>query len=190
MAAETCRREESLASSLETEPDRRSESRPRNRAALAAALFVAAGTAFLSGADDPFGGVSEPATPADEATSAPHEEERSLSGGRETGLLDVRPDPGWLTEFRGRVGETLTFRVTGNPAAGSVWGSDVYTDDSTLAAAAVHAGVLGPGETGLVKVTILPGQDRYDAATRHGITSGSYGPWTGSYRVERLDPVK
>lgn len=112
---------------------------------------------------------------------------RSLVQKLEDELLDVQPDPSWLTGYRGRTGETLIFRITGNPAAGSVWGSDVYTDDSSLAAAAVHAGALGAGETGLVQVTMLPGQSSYTAAARNGVTSSSYGDWQGSYRVARFD---
>lgn len=98
----------------------------------------------------------------------------------------VIADPGTLTHYRGRAGEVFLVRVTGNPAAGSVYGSETYTDDSALAAVVVHAGVLREGETGLVQVTILPGQANYDAATRHGITSYAYGPWSGSYRVDRV----
>ncbi len=63
--------------------------------------------------------------------------------------IAATPDPGTLTSYRDQVGETFTFEVTGDAAA-SVWGTDIYTDDSNLAAAAVHAGVLEDGETGLV----------------------------------------
>ena len=49
----------------------------------------------------------------------------------------------------------------------------------------MHAGVLGNGLKGVVKVTILPGQQSYPAATRGGITSHSWGQWSASYRVER-----
>ncbi|MGC1275358.1 MAG: LCCL domain-containing protein [Planctomycetaceae bacterium] len=101
-------------------------------------------------------------------------------------LPGILADPGTLTAYRGQIGETLFIRVTGNATAGSVYGSGVYTDDSTLAAAVVHAGVLDPGETGIVMITILPGQANYDAATRHGIASYAYGQWAGSYRVVRL----
>lgn len=98
----------------------------------------------------------------------------------------VLSDPGSLTGYRDRVGETLFIRVTGDPTAGSVYGSTVYTDDSTLAVAAVHAGVLEPRETGVVKVTILPGQANYDPANRHGVQSRAWGSWVGSYRVEAI----
>ncbi len=54
-------------------------------------------------------------------------------------------DPGNLTAYRDRVGQTFYFDVTG-ATAGTVWGNVIYTDDSALAAAAVHAGVLAPGQ--------------------------------------------
>src|SRR5262249_41216328 len=88
-----------------------------------------------------------------------------------------------LFGYRSRVGETFYFTVTGRTAA-TIWGTDVYTDDSPLAVAAVHAGVLRPGQRGTVKVTILPGQTAYAGSLRNGIRSTRYRAWGGSYRVE------
>lgn len=92
-------------------------------------------------------------------------------------------DPGTLTSYRDQVGETFTFEVTGDASA-SVWGTDIYTDDSYVAAAAVHAGILEDGETGLVEVTILPGEESYTGSTQNDVTSWDYGTWSGSYIVE------
>lgn len=91
------------------------------------------------------------------------------------------PDPGDLSGFRGQNGAMLKFEVTGS-VDGSVWGDGVYTDDSLLAAAAVHAGLLQRGETGIVTVEILPGQESYAASEANGIVSSSYASWQGSYR--------
>ncbi len=99
------------------------------------------------------------------------------------GSAPALPDPGNLTEYRDNAGETFRFQVTGN-ADQSVWGTDVYTDDSSLAAAAVHAGVLEDGEDGVVTVTILPGEDSYTGSDRNGVISMDYGSWAGSYKVE------
>lgn len=96
----------------------------------------------------------------------------------------VQPDPGNLTQFRGRNGRQFNFLVTG-AVGGNIWGTGVYTDDSTLAAAAVHAGILRNGEQGVVQVTILPGQDHYDGSFQNGVNSGSYANWDGSYRISR-----
>ena len=92
------------------------------------------------------------------------------------------PDPGDLSGFRGQDGTVLKFEVTGS-VAGSVWGDGIYTDDSTLAVAAVHAGVLRPDETGIVTVEILPGQQSYAASDAHGVATGTYGTWQGSFRI-------
>ena len=100
---------------------------------------------------------------------------------------NVLPDPGTLLNFRDKRGQALYFRVTGGQF-GSVWGTDVYTDDSTLAAAAVHAGALQNGQTGIVKVTPLPGRDSYTGSTRHGLTTSDWGTYSGSYRVEAVRP--
>jgi len=40
---------------------------------------------------------------------------------------------------------------------GNAWGTGIYSDDSDLGVAAVHAGILKVGETKTVKITILPG---------------------------------
>ena len=85
--------------------------------------------------------------------------------------------------FRTQPGKTLLFEVTG-VNAGSIWGSDVYTDDSELGLAAVHAGLLAVGEKGIVKVTIVAAQEKYTGSARNGVASGDYGRWDGSYRVE------
>ncbi len=88
--------------------------------------------------------------------------------------------PANLVGYRNRVGQTFEFNVTGS-TGGAVWGTDVYTDDSSIARAAVHAGVLAVGQTKVVTVTILPGQGSYPASTRNGVTTASWGAWSGSY---------
>jgi hypothetical protein len=92
-------------------------------------------------------------------------------------------DPGTLMGYRREVGKSILFEVTGSDAGG-IWGTGVFTDDSVLAKAAVHAGILAVGQKGVVKVTILPGQDSYDRTTSNGVMSGWWGNWSGSYRVE------
>ncbi len=97
-----------------------------------------------------------------------------------------RPDPGSLTLYNNYVDRVGFFRVTG-ANAGTVWGTETYTTDSSLAAAAVHSGALKMGETGLVKVTILPGRESYEGSTRNGITSSSWGSYSASYKVESVE---
>ena len=86
-------------------------------------------------------------------------------------------------QLRGYVGATVTLEIVG--ATGDVWGSDVYTDDSSIAAAAVHAGILKIGERGLVTITIAAGQESYSGSTRNGIASQNYGHFDGSFKIAR-----
>lgn len=96
------------------------------------------------------------------------------------GTAAVTAAPANLVGYRNKVGSVYQFTVTG-ASRGAVWGTDVYTDDSAVAVAAVHAGVLAAGETGTVTITILPGQSSYPASTRNGVSSSSWGAWAGSY---------
>jgi len=95
----------------------------------------------------------------------------------------VLPGPETLEDFRFMTGSVYHFLVTGDAGAEGVFGTNVYTDDSTLAAAAVHAGVLADGETGVVKVVMAPGQESYVGCEYNGVQSGSYGSWHGSFAV-------
>jgi hypothetical protein len=65
---------------------------------------------------------------------------------------------------------------------GQVWGSGVYTDDSSPCLAALHAGAIG-SSGGEVTLVPLPGRASYAGSVRNGITSSAYGRWHGSFRV-------
>jgi len=80
------------------------------------------------------------------------------------------------------VGATYYFRVTGD-AAGSVWGTDVYTGDSSIAAAAVHAGLVKAGETAVVKIAVEKPLQQYQGSVRNGVTSRDYGTYGAAYRL-------
>lgn len=118
------------------------------------------------------------------------EKEEKDAGGK------VQPDPGDLFGFQGQVGKTFSFRITGAapglalpmggravpvPLGGAVWGTDVYTLDSTLALAAVHAGVIQAGKTGVVKVKILPPRVGFVGSLRNGVGSGNFGGFPGAF---------
>ena len=88
--------------------------------------------------------------------------------------------PSNLKSYRDKVGQVFHFTLTGT-LTGSVWGTDIYTDDSALACAAVHAGVVLSRETKVVTVKILAGQSSYQGSVHNGVTSSSFGTWSGSY---------
>ncbi len=79
-----------------------------------------------------------------------------------------------LVSYRGNNNQTYTFLLTGS-VSGGIWGTTIYTDDSNLATTAVHAGFVSNGQTTLVTVMILAGQNSYTSSTQNGITSSSWG---------------
>ena len=90
-------------------------------------------------------------------------------------LVGVEADPG----------QVLIYEVTGS-ADGVIFGTDVYTDDSSIAAAAVHSGALKPNETGTIMVSVVPGRPSYTGSSRHGIESQGCAEWSRSYTLRRL----
>ena len=81
----------------------------------------------------------------------------------------------------GQTGTLVYFPLTGSTNAGdlSIWGTGIYCGGSDVAAAAVHAGVLAPGQSGTVGVYMVGQWPSYRSSTRHAITSRSYGSYRG-----------
>jgi hypothetical protein len=98
-------------------------------------------------------------------------------------LMGISPNPGTVSAGPSDVGKVALYEVVGS-VSGGLWGTEVYTTDSSLAAAAVHAGVLKAGEKGIVKVTIVKGLDAYVGSEKHGVTSASYGAWPTGFVVQ------
>jgi hypothetical protein len=93
-------------------------------------------------------------------------------------------DPGDLQALQANVGKTYRFKVTG-AATGAVWGTDAYTTDSRLATAAVHAGALKAGQTGVVKVKIVTPPASFTGTTKNGVTTSPWGAFPGAYQVSK-----
>ena len=95
--------------------------------------------------------------------------------------------------LRGRNGQRFTHACpAGGPSSGRLWGTDVYTDDSSICTAAVHAGLINIAAGGTVTIEIRPGASSYKASTRNGVASKSYGAYAGSFVViggRRVDSV-
>jgi len=81
----------------------------------------------------------------------------------------------------------MTYRVD-CPAmctGGDVYGTDVYTDDSNLCGAALHAGVID-SSGGTFTVTLAAGQSGYEGSTRNGIASQDWeDAWERSFSVSK-----
>ncbi|MCB1168528.1 MAG: hypothetical protein KDK37_03080 [Leptospiraceae bacterium] len=66
---------------------------------------------------------------------------------------------------------------------GSIWGTDIYTTDSSICKAALHAGVIKQ-DGGKVSVELLPGQDSYEGSERNGVTTSSWPSYGSSFKVK------
>lgn len=98
--------------------------------------------------------------------------------------IDWRTSPLDLN-LRGMNGKSYTFHCpSGKPVPGSVTGIGLYTDASSICAAAAHAGALDARLGGAVMIQIMPGRPSYEGATQNFIQSEGYThAWGGSFAV-------
>ena len=81
-------------------------------------------------------------------------------------------------------GKTYNFKCPSDRTESSVWGTDIYTLDSSICNAAVHAGKLAPESGGLVTIELRPGESSYKGTTRNGIKTNDYGKYEHSFVVK------
>lgn len=93
--------------------------------------------------------------------------------------------PANMVDLCDTVGASYYFRVQGSND-GPVWGADIYTGDSMLAPAAVHAGAVKAGETAIIKATVMKAPAQYRGSLRNGVTSNDFGRYGSAYKVERV----
>ena len=82
--------------------------------------------------------------------------------------------------YRDRAGERIRVTCPGSCALHRVWGTDVYTDDSSICAAAQHAGLVA-GRRTAVTIRVREGRDVYVGSSRHGVESNAWARWGGSF---------
>jgi hypothetical protein len=85
-----------------------------------------------------------------------------------------------VTAYRGREQRVKCYCAP-QEMSGTVWGSGIYTDDSSVCHAALHAGVIDRNG-GEVTLSTLPGRSSYAGSSRNGVRTQSYGRWQGSFR--------
>lgn len=88
-----------------------------------------------------------------------------------------------MTAAEIREGDEEATRV-GCPPKGSthrVWGTDTYTDDSSVCTAAVHRGLLTYEDGGEVLIEHRPGMPSYLGSTRNGVSTREWESWSGSF---------
>ena len=110
------------------------------------------------------------------------------SAGQDAKVL-VDPSSRNATVYKGRNGERFTFLCPpGLKIRDRLWGTDLYTHDSLVCEAGVHAGVIRADTGGTVTIEMRPGADAYTGSLRNGVTSWSWGAFDGSFVVVGAEP--
>jgi hypothetical protein len=178
---------------------------------LSAALGVVALTAACGSSDEPAAPVtSEPSSPATSRPSGSERTSgtgttsttivRGPGGSRVPGTTTPLPsadvpnaeleatveaaEETWIanpSEYRGQPNARVAYDCSADGDLSTVWGVEVYTDDSSVCSAAVHAGLITLADGGRVVVEIRPGQDTYEGSAANGVTTLEYASWPGSF---------
>ena len=90
--------------------------------------------------------------------------------------------PAFMVSFE--IGKTHTFICPPGGKEAAVWGTDVYTLDSSICNAAVHAGKLTSENGGPVTIELRPGEASYKGTTRNGIKTNDYEKYGESFIVK------
>ena len=85
------------------------------------------------------------------------------------------------TSLNGKDGETFTLACSPGGTAHSVWGSDIYTADSSICTAGVHSGLITYQQGGAVTIELRPGRTVYGSSERNGVTTSPFGSYQHSF---------
>ena len=88
-------------------------------------------------------------------------------------------------EHRGNLNIRYVYVCPPNPSktgVGTVWGTDTYSDDSSVCEAAVHAGAISFAG-GSATIEMRGGLESYSGSARNGVTTQDWGAWSGSFVV-------
>jgi len=98
-----------------------------------------------------------------------------------------------MVGYRGNTQKIYSIRIKGTTSGATVWGTDIYTDDSYIPKAAVNAGVIKDGQTKTVYIQMLPAQGSYSGSGRNNVQTAPYSYWYGSYQfvsAPKLSPAE
>ena len=85
------------------------------------------------------------------------------------------------TSLSGTAGQTFTLACAPGGTAHTVWGSDIYTADSSICTAGVHSGLITYQQGGTVTIELRPGRAIYGCSERNGVTTSPYGSYQHSF---------
>jgi hypothetical protein len=133
--------------------------------------------------------VARSASPAPPGASAAPTPTRTLA----TSIAPTTPasptpsiEVSWMadaTVHRGENSKSFKYECSPDGTFWRIWGTDTYTDDSSVCTAGVHKGVITRERGGTVRIIIRPALESYRGTTRNGVTTEPFGSWDGSYVV-------
>ncbi|HEY3448842.1 MAG TPA: LCCL domain-containing protein [Myxococcales bacterium] len=97
----------------------------------------------------------------------------------------------WTSTFATTLADLACATVWCPPGGvpGAVWGSEVYTGDSSICGAAAHSGLLSLAQGGSATVRALTGQQAYQGSERNGVSSQSWASYGTSFTFgKQCDP--
>lgn len=144
---------------------------------LAAIVIGSAGCSKLRSENSTVGGGGRVADNSNTAESSPPS---SAAGTPTTWAANA-------SSLNGTDGKTFTLACSPGGTAHSVWGSDIYTTDSSICTAAVHSGLMTYQQGGAVTIEVRPGRPVYGCSERNGVTTGCYGQYRQSFIFKTPD---
>jgi LCCL domain len=85
------------------------------------------------------------------------------------------------SDHRAEVGEEFEYECPPGGTIKSLWGTEIYTDDSSVCTAAVHVGLITLEDGGTVTIEIAPGEPSYEPGLANDVTSTYYAVYPGSF---------
>ncbi len=89
------------------------------------------------------------------------------------------------SNLNGKLDQDFTYLCPPNGTIINVYGTDLYTTDSSVCSAGVHAGVINTKDGGKVQIKIRPGEKFYNGTTRNGVISKRYGSDDWSFKFNK-----
>jgi hypothetical protein len=157
--------------------------RPRSAIVLLAVPLLLAATGC--GGDDSASTTTAAPTTAADGDQADGKVDEGGGDESDLGSWDRTAGP-----YRSRIGEQIEIDCDPGGGAGEVWGTNLYTDDSSICTAAVHQGLITFDDGGTVTIEIAEGADEYVGSEANGVTSMSYGSWGGSFEFPDAESLQ
>ncbi len=153
-----------------------------SKVALVVAFVAACGGEATDGSTTTVPASTTTETPVATTTTAPAP--TTTVAPTTTQTQDEANRPAWqltASDHRGEVDIQYEYECPGPGFLHSVWGTDIYTDDSSVCTAAVHAGVITLADGGTVTIEMRAGEISYAASDANGVTSGEWAQWHSSF---------